>query len=59
MLETEINRYYSTYASTVRQRLKDWETQHRNIKERIQKIEKEIIGLRNRQRSIKNIMSKI
>lgn len=58
-LETEINRYYSTYASTVRQRLKDWETQHRNIKERIQKIEKEIIGLRNRQQSIKNIMSKI
>lgn len=58
-LETEINRYYYTYASTVGQRLKDWETQHRNIKERIQKIEKEIIGLRNRQRSIKNIMPKI
>ena len=58
-LESEINRYYSTYASTVRQRIKDWETQHRNIKERIQKIEKEIIGLRNRQQSIKNIISKI
>ena len=58
-LQTEINRYYSTYASTIRQRIKDWETQHRNIKERIQKIEKEINGLRNRQQSIKNIMSKI
>ena len=58
-LESEINRYYSTYASTVRQRIKDWETQHRNIKERIQKIEKEINGLRNRQQSIKNIISKI
>lgn len=58
-LETEINRYYSTYASTIRQRIKDWETQHWNIKERIQKIEKEIIGLRNRQQSIKNIMSKM
>ena len=58
-LESEINRYYSTYASTVRQRIKDWETQHRNIKERIQKIEKEIDGLRNRQQSIKNIISKI
>lgn len=58
-LESEINRYSSTYASTVRQRIKDWETQHRNIKERIQKIEKEINGLRNRQQSIKNIISKI
>ena len=58
-IETEINRYYSTYASTVRQRIKDWETQHRNIKERIQKIEKEINGLENRQQSIKNIISKI
>lgn len=58
-LQTEINRYYSTYASTIRQRINDWETQHRNIKERIQKIEKEINGLRNRQQSIKNIMSKI
>ena len=58
-IETEINRYYSTYASTVRQRIKDWETQHRNIKERIQKIEKEINGLGNRQQSIKNIISKI
>lgn len=58
-LESEINRYYSTYASTVRQRIKDWETQHRNIKERIQKIEKEINGLRNRQQAIKNIISKI
>lgn len=58
-LETEINRYYSTYASTIRQRTKDWETHHRNIKEKIQKIEKEINGLRNRQQSIKNIISKI
>ena len=58
-LETEINRYYSTYASTIRQRIKDWETQHRKIKDRIQKIEKEINGLRNRQQSIKNIISKI
>lgn len=58
-IETEINRYYSTYASTVRQRIKDRETQHRNIKERIQKIEKEINGLGNRQQSIKNIISKI
>lgn len=58
-LESEINRYYSTYASTVRQRIKDWGTQHRNIKERIQKIEKEINGLRNRQLSIKNIISKL
>lgn len=58
-LETVINRYYSTYASTIKQRTKDWETQHRNIKERIQKIEKEINGLRNRQQSIKNIISKI
>lgn len=58
-LETEINRYYSTYASTIRQRIKDWETQHQKIKDRIQKIEKEINGLRNRQQSIKNIISKI
>lgn len=58
-LETEINRYYSTYASTVRERIKDWETQHRKIKEKIQKIEKEINGLRNRQQSIKSIISKI
>ena len=58
-IETEINRYYSTYASTVRQRIKEWETQHRNIKERIQKIEKEINGIENRQQSIKNIISKI
>lgn len=58
-LESEINRYYSTYASTVRQRIKDWETQHRNIKERIQRVEKGINGLKNRQQSIKNIISKI
>lgn len=58
-LESVINRYYSTYASTVRQRIKDWEIQHRKIKDRIQKIEKEINGLRNRQQSIKNIISTI
>lgn len=58
-LESEINRYYSAYASTVRERIKDWETQHRKIKEKIQKIEKEINGLRNRQQSIKSIISKI
>lgn len=58
-LETEINRYYSTYASAIKQRIKDWESQHRCIKEKIQKIEQEINGLRNRQQSIKNIMSKI
>ena len=58
-LETEINRYNSTYASTIRQRIRDWETQHRNIKDKIQKIEKEINGLKNRQQSIKNIISKI
>lgn len=58
-IEAEINRYYSTYASTIRQRIKDWETQHRNIKERIQKIEKDINGLINRQQSIKNLITKI
>lgn len=58
-LESEINRYYSTYASIVRQKIKDWETQHRDIKDRIQKNEKEINGLRNRQQSIKNIISKL
>lgn len=58
-LESEINKYYSTYASIVKQRIKDWETQHRNVKDKIQKIEKEINGLRNRQQSIKNIISKI
>lgn len=57
-LETEFNRYYSTYASTIRQRIKDWETQHQIAKCRIQNIEKEIDSLKNRQQSIKNIISK-
>lgn len=58
-LESEINRYYSTYASTVRQRIRDWEMQHRKVKDRIQQIEKEISALGNRRQLIKNIISKV
>jgi GTPase Era involved in 16S rRNA processing/gas vesicle protein len=58
-LELEINRYYSTYDSTVKQRIKEWNSQHRKAKERIQKIENEIDGIKNRQHSIKSIISKL
>lgn len=58
-LETEINRYYSTYASTINQRIKDWEARHRIVKGRIQMIEKEIDSLGSRQQMIKKMISKI
>ena len=31
-LESEINKYYSTYASTVNQRIQEWNIQHREVK---------------------------
>lgn len=58
-LETEINRFYSTYASTIAQRIKDWEARHRAVKGRIQMIEKEIDSLGSRQQMIKKMISKI
>lgn len=58
-LETEINRYYSTYAFTIAQRIKDWEARHRAVKGRIQMIEKEIDSLGSRQQMIKKMISKI
>lgn len=58
-LETEINRYYSTYASTIAQRIKDWEARHWAVKGRIQMIEKEIDSLGSRQQMIKKMISKI
>lgn len=58
-LETEINRYYSTYASTIAQRIKDWEARQRAVKGRIQMIEKEIDSLGSRQQMIKKMISKI
>lgn len=58
-LETEINRCYSTYASTIAQRIKDWEARHRAVKGRIQMIEKEIDSLGSRQQMIKKMISKI
>lgn len=58
-LETEINRYYSTYASTIAQRIKDWEARHRAVKGRIQMIEEEIDSLGSRQQMIKKMISKI
>jgi SMC interacting uncharacterized protein involved in chromosome segregation len=58
-LESEINRYYSTYASSVRQRIKDWNAQHSKVKDSIQRVEKEINGIRNRQHTIKSIISKL
>ena len=58
-LETEINRYYSTYASTIAQRIKDWEARHRAVKGRIQMIEREIDSLGSRQQMIKKMISKI
>lgn len=58
-LEAEINRYYSTYASTIAQRIKDWEARHRIVKGRIHMIEKEIDSLGSRQQMIKKMISKI
>lgn len=58
-LESEINRYYSTYASTIDQRIQDWNIQHRKVKDNIQRIEKEINGIKNRQQTIKSIISKL
>lgn len=58
-LESEINRYYSTYASTILQRITDWNDQHRMVKDKIQNIENEINKIRNRQHTIKSIISKL
>ena len=58
-LESEIDRYYSTYASAVNKRLKEWNTQHRKIKDRIKRIEKELDGIKNRQHTIKSIITKL
>lgn len=58
-LHAEINKYYSTYASAVEQRITDWNTKHRTIKENIEKTEADIATIKNRQFSIKNILLKL
>ncbi len=58
-LETEIRRYYSTYDAIVSQRIKDWNSQHRSVRENIARIENEIQGIKNRQQSINNIIKKL
>lgn len=56
-LESEIKRYYSTYDSTVKQRINHWNKQHRAVKDNIKRIEKEIDGIKNRQLAIKRILT--
>ena len=58
-LHAEINKYYSTYASIVEQRITDWNTKHRTIKENIEKTEADMATSKNRQFSIKNILLKL
>lgn len=58
-LNTEINRYYSAYASIAEQRIIDWNTKHRTIKANIKKTEEDIAALKNRQASVKNILLKL
>lgn len=58
-LESEINKYYSTYASTVNQRIQEWNIQHREVKEKIAMVENEIDGIVKRQQSIKTIITQI
>lgn len=58
-LESEINKYYSTYASTVNQRIQEWNIQHREVKEKIAMVENEIDGILKRQQSIKTIITQI
>ena len=58
-LEAEIRKYYSTYSSTIDQRIQQWNTQHRAIEDRIQQIEIEIANIKNRRSSIKNLLLKV
>lgn len=58
-LESEINKYYSTYASTVNKRIQEWNIQHREVKEKIAMVENEIDGILKRQQSIKTIITQI
>lgn len=58
-LEAEIRKYYSTYSSTIDQRIQQWNTQHRAIEDRIQQIEIEIANIKNRRSSIKHLLLKV
>lgn len=58
-LESEINRYYYTYASVVQQKIAEWKKRHHIIKTKISKIENEIDGLKNRQIVIKSLLLKL
>ena len=58
-LTSEINRYYSTYASNVNEKINDWQEQRSAINQKVQKIEQEINGIKHRQQAIKNIISNL
>lgn len=58
-IETEINRYFSSYNSIVNDRISKWKEQHNMINIRIATIQCEIDRIRSRQRSIKDIINRI
>lgn len=58
-IETEINRYFSSYNSIVNDRISKWKEQHNMINIRIATIQCEIDRIQSRQRSIKDIINRI
>lgn len=58
-IETEINRYFSSYNSIVNDRISKWKEQHNMINIRIATIQCEIDRIQSRQHSIKDIINRI
>jgi hypothetical protein len=58
-IESEINRYYTTYKAIVQEEMARWEEQHSAVKDKIRAVTSEIKNIQSRQTSIKTIISKL
>lgn len=58
-IESEINKYYSTYKQAVQDEISQWNAKYSAVKKKISDIQLEISNIKSRQTSIKNIISNI
>lgn len=58
-IESEINKYYATYKSTVEEEIKQWNTKYSGVKNKIQEVREEMASIKSRQSSIKGMIINI
>lgn len=58
-IETEINRYYSTYNTEIQRRINNWKADYDNVYTNIQKTKIELADINNRKSLIENIIFQI